>query len=397
MIQALGLLLCGVAAVGMLLAASVPVLVACWVLGAVLLGGLIASAPSQRLIAAAREAFLVEIAGGWALAVGGLTLAIAPGNVEWAGIGVVLAVVLRLGLPPCPWWPARVAGAPAAVRVFLLGGLHPATALLLWRKVDLWLQPWHVTVAVWFGVVGSLLAILAAAGERHAARRAAWLGISFWGGLLAAGQPSVTAIMVLAVGLVLVQLQAAMPRWPALARRALLLAGGGAAAVATLPTALDAAASVLRLLTLLVAAWVLLAWLRELGRPGAASATDAIRRAPLGPLAPIARLGQQAGSVVVAARATVRGLSRVVTDFDRVVLAGVGEGLGWITLGVGWFVTWIDRRGLDGVDHGFERLFRLAGRGVAAAAGGQPGWVLGWAVVVVLGLALAGSGGTRGP
>ncbi len=396
MIQATGLLLCGVAAVGMLLAASVPVLVACWVLGAVLLCGLIAVGPSQRLSAAAREAFLVEITGGWVLAVGGLMLTITPGRLDWAGFGVVVAVVLRLGLPPGPWWPARVVGAPPAVRVFLLGGLHPATALLLWRKVDLWLLPWHLTLASWLGAAGAVLAILAAAGERHAARRAAWLGISAWGSLLAAGQPSVAGIMVLALGLVLVQLQAAMPRWPARWRRLLLLAGG-VAALATLPAVPAGAPAVLRLVALPIAAWVLLAWLREIGRPGATAAADTIRRAPLGPLAPIARLGQQAGSVVVAARSTIAGLSRVVVDFDRVVLAGVSEGLGWMALGAGWLVTWVDRRGLDGVDEGAQRLSRLAGRAVSAAAGGSPGWVLGWVVVAVLGLALAGWGGTRGP
>lgn len=420
MIQALGLLLCGGAAFGLLRADSFGLLMTCWVMGAVLLAGLVCGGRSRLVAVAAREAFLVEISASWILAVGWLLLAQnaddqPAGSHGLMGAGLLLAVTGRLGLAPLSWWPARVAGAPPAVRVFLLAGLHPATALLLWRRFDLWLEPWHLTLVVWLGSLGALLAIAAAAGERPAARRALWLGIGLWGGLLAslAGSgpglgltPDTTAaIGLLAAGLTLMHLQVAMPRWPVFGQRLLLLVGGLTALAALLlgersaPWDLPA---IPRLAAVLLAVWVLWRWLREFGggqesgrlhesgRPGARLVAVPARRPALAALAPVARLGQSPGPVVAAARAAAGWLARLAADIDRVVLGGVSEGLGWIALGAGWLVAWIDRRGLDGLDRGAGRLFALAGRGTARVASGRPGLVLVWAVLVVLALSLLG-------
>jgi hypothetical protein len=415
MIRAMGLVLSGLAAVGLALTGSFVVLLVCWVLGVVLQAGLVAASGSQRAAAAAREVFLVEIAGSWALALGGLALVLAAdsarleeltlsglpdaadGALGWAGLGVLLAVVCRLGLLPWPWWPARLAGAPPVVRVFLLAGLHPATALVLWQRLAVWLLPWHLTVADWLAAVGALAAALAGAGERQAARRAAWLGASYWAALLSVGAtaaaPTTGVIVLLAAGMALVQLQVALPR-ASLAWRRCLLAGG---ALATLAAAFAAGlvlitgpAAVLRLLAIVLSLWVWSWWLLDLGRRPTLPA-DIVRRCPpLGWLAGVARVGQGKVPLATAAGAMLRGLGRLTAGLDRIVLGGIAEGLGWMGLGIGWLFAWLDRRVLDAWDWGSLALVRAAGRGAARAASGQPGAVLAWAVAVIVLLALLG-------
>jgi len=411
--QAVGLLLSGLATAGVLLTDSLRLLLACWTIGAVLHVGLAAAARSQRTADAARQAFLAEILGAWCLAMGGLSLALAAGTGEldllpqrlapldqtelalpWAGVGVLLAVAARLGLPPLPAWSPRLAGAPPAVRVVLHAGLHPATALLLWQRVDLWVLPWHRTTAVWLGTIGAVALILAAAGERHGARRAAWLGASLWASLFAAtaGGPVGTSLVWLLVGaLALVEVAVAVPRLSLAWRRALLPVGvAGAIAVVvvgSLSTGLDPAA-ILRLGAALVALWVLRHWLGERPRPEEAETGAGARRPPIAMMAPLARLGQGPGLAYVPLEWLARVLGRLAAEIDRVVLDGIVEGLGWIGLGLGWFAAWADRRGLDLIDQGTGSLAARLGHGAAGALGRHPARVLVWAVVAVLALIL---------
>jgi hypothetical protein len=421
MIQALGLLLAGATAAGLLLADSAPVLLACWVLGAVILSGLAALRRGEEIARAAREGFLVEILGAWALALGGLYLVQASGSVEivllpdrtvlaeqgaaalpWAGVAVLVAVACRLGLPPLPPWPAREASAPPAVRIFLHAGLHPLTALVLWQRLDAWLLPWHRDLALWLGGVGSLLLALAAAGERHGARRAALLGASRWAALLAVASHELLppwAPWLLAGGLATIQLVAATPRWPLWTRRLLLVAGTVAALPAGVPGGplslakpwLDAAPASLLLhaatFLMLRICWV---WFEDLRRPVIQAGELRLRRPAMELLRPLARVarGEHRGPRPVAA--LVGHLARLTADVDRLILSGVIEGLGWIGVGAGWSVAWLDRRGFDAVNHGLAGFCGAAGRAGARAAGARPGRVLGWLMVMVLALSLLG-------
>ena len=193
MIQTLGLLLAGAAAAGLMLADNVLLVLVFWALGAVLYAGLAALGRSAATARAARRGFIVEMVGAWALALGALNLVLTTGTgdlallpshlllmdlgrsaLPWAGLGVLLAVLCRLGVPPAPPWTAGVAAAPPSVRIFLHAGLHPLTALVLWHRLDVWLLPWHRELALWLGGLGALLLALAAAGERHGGRRAAY-------------------------------------------------------------------------------------------------------------------------------------------------------------------------------------------------------------------------------
>lgn len=397
MIQSVGLLLYGVAAVGLMLTDRYALLVGCWLLGAVMLTGLIAGGRSLRVGTMAREAFLAEMVGGWALAIGSVVMVLALDlgrldHLPWAGLGVVIAVAIRLGLPPLPWWPARTLGAPPAVRVFLMAGLHPVTAFILWRELEAWLVPWHFTLAVWLGTVGALLAIAVAAGERYAPRRAAWLAIAQWGGMLAAISPvdAMDAVGLLAGGLVLVHLQLAMPRLPLPWRRLLLLLGAAAVVLAAVLSGLTSPASLpalLRLPVMGLTVWIFWRWLREPGQPGTVAPGAVVRRPAVGILAPLARYGQGSGPLVAAVGAAARGLARVAADIDRLVLGGVSEGLGWMGVGAGWLVAWLDRRGLDGLDRGADLFLQHAGFAVTRMAAARP---VMWAVLVILLLCAAG-------
>lgn len=413
MILVLGLLLCGAAAAGLWLADSFMLLLAAWILGLVLHAGLAACGRSRRVAAAAREAFLAEIAGACALAWPGLTLMLATGAnrlgpmaqglellepgqglPDWLGLGVLLAAVCRLGLPPLPWWPGRLAASPPAVRVFLLAGLHPATALVLWHRLAPWLQPWHQTIALWFGSGAALLLILAAAGERNAARRAAWLGASQWAGLLAAGREPLWTIWLLAAGLALVQLSIILVRWPAARQKLLLVAGGAVVLAVGLLTVRERSPSlpaILRLSAWLLAIWILWRWSREQFRLRSLPPPASLRRPAVAALGGLARLGQTNDPLSLLAGVVTRCLGRLVADFDRVVLAGVAEGLGWIGLGSGWLVAWLDRRGQDAVYLGALGLLRLGGQLVVYAAGGSQRRVLLAALLVLLGLIWLGS------
>lgn len=414
MIQVAGLLLCGLAAVGLRVAGGFAVLLGCWTAGLVLLAGLAAGGPSRRAATAAREALLAEAFGTGVLALAGLALVTAAGadrldlvasalpapdagdaRAGWAGLGLLLAVAGRLGLPPLPWWPARITAAPPAVRVFLLAGLHPVTALLLWDRLDAWLLPWHLTLASWLGGAVSLLAIMAAAGERQAARRAAWLGMGHWAGLLAAGG-ALPAAWVLGGGLALVQLQTILVRWPAARQRALLGIGGAAVITAGMLSGLasvDGGPALLRLAGALLSVWVLGRWWQEAAMVAALPPSPTLRRPAVAMLARLARLGQGAGPLPLLVGAAARLLGQTVAGFDRIVLAGVADGLGLIGLGLGWTVAWIDRRGQDLFYGGISRLLAAAGHATVRAAGGRPQRVLAVAVALILGLAWLGRAG----
>ena len=421
MIEVVGLLIAGAAAAGILLADRAPLLLACWVLGAVVLSGLAASRRSEATGRAAREGFLVEIIGAWALALGGLHLlnAVAAGALRgpvsavllldptasapsWAGLALLVAVVCRLGLPPLPPWPARQASAPPSVRIFLHAGLHPLTALVLWQRLDAWLLPWQRDLALWVGGAGALLLALAAVGERHGARRVSLLGGSRWAALLAASSHQLLptwAPWLLAVGMAVLHVVAATPRSPLWSRRVLLVIGLGLVLPAGVPSGplalagpwLDASAPGLLLhaatFLMLRLGWV---WFTDLRRPLIQAGELRVPRPAMRGLSPVARVarGDHGGPHPVAALAG--RLARLTADIDRVILSGVLEGLGWIAIGAGWAVAWLDRRGLDAVDHGLTGLTGAAGRAGARAAGVRPGWALAWALAVVLLLSLVG-------
>jgi len=412
-IQAIGLALAAGAAVGMLLADRFHVLLACWTLGAVLQAALAASGRSQRTAAAARQAFLVEILGAWCLAIGGLGLVLASGTGEldvlrprllqldqgrsalpFAGLGVLLAVTARLGLPPLPLWPPRVAGAPPAVRIGLHAGLHPATALLLWHRLDAWLLPWHRTAAIWFGAAGALLLLMAAAGERHGARRAAWLGTAQWAGLFAAcaaGPVPQALVWWLAAGLAVVHGAVGVARFPLVLRRTALGVGILAAFAVAIKSGVASrtnAATVVQFVVALGTAGIFWRWWRELPQPASADPGPGPRRAPLAVMSAVTRLGQGPGPLYALLERLQRLLARLVAGFDRFVLDGICEGLGWFGVGLGWLAAWLDRRGLDLVDHGAGVLVGHLGRGAAEAVGRHPARVLIWTLVTVLGLIL---------
>lgn len=412
MILVLALLLCGVAALGLWLAGDFTLLLACWSVGLALHAGLAAQGRSRRAAAAAREAFLAESAGACVLAIAGLALALAVGTARldllaerlpslapesgvasWAGVAVVLAVASRLGLPPLPWWPARLTAAPSAVRVFLLAGLHPATAILLWFRLADWLQPWHEVLAQWFGGSAAVLLMLAAAGERHAARRATWLGASHWAGLLVAAGAPLAAVWSLAFGMGLVQLQTVFVRWPVAWQRLCLAAGSAgvlAAAVLSPPADPASGPAMLRLAAAMLSVWVFYRWLRDAASAAILPPAPLQRRPAVAPLAGVARRGQGSGPLPLLAGVSVRALGRLVAGFDRIVLAGVADGLGWIALGLGWLVAWIDRRGQDAVYGGAAAGIRLTGRAVVQVAGGRSRRALAAALLVILGLAWLG-------
>ncbi len=421
MIQALGLLLAGAAAAGVMLAHNASLLLACWVLGAVVHTGLAALGRGEESAQAARGGFLVEILGSWVLALGGLSLIQAAGTddlellparfllldlgtatLPWAGLAVLMAVLCRLGLPPLPPWPARVASAPPAIRIFLHAGLHPLTAFVLWQRLDAWLLPWHRELALWLGGAGALLLALAAAGERHGSRRAALLGASRWAALLAASSHEMVpswAPWLLAAGMAVIQIVSATPRWPLWSRRMLLVAGALAALPAGVPagplslvgTWLGASAPALLLhaatFLMLRLCWV---WFEDLRRPVVQAGEMHLRRPAMERLRPLARLAR--GDMVRhrPVAITVAWLGRLTADIDRVVLTGVIEGLGWMGVGAGWAVAWLDRRGMDALDHGLTGLSGMTGRACTRAAGVRPGRALAWAVTVVLVLTLVG-------
>jgi hypothetical protein len=424
MIRALGLLTAGATVAGLLLAHDLRLMLVCWASGAVVLAGLAAVGRDEGLMQAAREGLLVEIFGAWALALAGLGLALAAGSdavddlsawvllddaaegaATWAGAGLLVAVACRLGLPPVPPWPVRAALASPAVRIFLHAGLHPLTALILWDRLDGWLLPWHREAALWLGAMGAVLLALAAAGERHGVRRAAYLGAGRWAALLAtASFESLPAWLpwLVAAGLALVHTAEAMPRWTAARRRGLLAVGialtvpAGAPAGMLSPVGvwlnLSSASMLLHAATLLtlVVGW---SWWRDLGRPLALVDVEAGRDAAAGhPVLPgltrLARRWRRPAAAGEPVGPVVGGLSRVAAGIDRHVLDGAVEGMGLITQGTGWLVAWLDRRGLDAAGHGLGRLVAVLGAASEAAVNGRPGRSLAWVVIAMLAVTL---------
>ena len=418
MIRALGLLVVGATLAGVLLARDLRLVLICWTAGAVLQAGLAARGRDHGLMQAARESLLVEIFGAWALALAGLGLAMAAGTdaltelsawvlrddaatgaTVWAGAGLLVAVACRLGLPPVPPWPVRAALATPAVRIFLHAGLHPLTALILWGRLDGWLLPWHREAALWLGAMGALLLTLAAAGERHGARRAAYLGAGRWAALLAtASFEALPAWLpwLVAAGLALIHTAEALPRWPVSARRALLAVGlvlavpAGAPAGPLSPVGvwlnLSSASMLLHAATLLtlVVGW---SWWRELDRPWSPDAA-AEGSAALPGLTRLARRWRRPTAAGEPVGPVVGGLSRVAAGVDRHVLDGVVEGLGLLTQGTGWLVAWLDRRGLDAAGLGLGRLVTALGAASEAAVNGRPGRSLAWVVIAMLAVTL---------
>jgi hypothetical protein len=197
----------------------------------------------------------------------------------------------------------------------------------------------------------------------------------------------------------LIQIVGATPRWPLWSRRMLLLAG----AVAILPAGVPAGplslvghwlgssapALLLHAATFLMlrVCWV---WFEDLRRPVVEAGEVRLRRPAMERLRPLAKWarGERTGPTPLAA--AVSRIARLTADIDRLILDGVIEGLGWIGVGAGWTVAWLDRRGLDAVDHGLAALAGAAGRGCARAAGARPGRVLALAMTVVLILTLVG-------
>jgi hypothetical protein len=412
-IQVAGLLLSGIVAIGLWRSDDFILLLAFWMIGTVLHAGLVAVGRKQETIVAAREAFLTESAGSCALAISGLALVLSVGTVRldlvaqrlpllpqdgglhaWAGAAVLLVVACRLGLPPLPWWPARISAAPPAVRVFLLGGLHPATAILLLHRLQAWMLPWQAAFALWLGGFMSFLLIMAAGGERHPARRLAWLGTGHWVGLLAAEPDSVpAAAAILAVGLILVQLHAILVRWPAAVRKAMLTVGGLALLTAAMVSGLARPAGLpglVRLAAVLSTAWILRCWWHETARAEVLPLPLVLRRPALGSMIRLARLGQGGGPLPTLIARVIPGCGRIIADFDRIVLAGLAEGMGRVVLGTGWIVAWLDRQGQDLVYGGASRLLAFAGRTTVIVAGGHSRRLLILALLVILGLAWIG-------
>jgi len=413
-IQIVGLLLAGCTAAGLLLTDDFRTLLGCWTLAAVINAAL-AAAGRGRATEAAREAFLVEMVGAWVLALGGLFLVLVAGTgdlelfapllaiddlarpaLPWAGLGLLIAVLARLGLAPLPWWTVRVAAAPPAVRFFQQAGLHPVTALILWHRLDPWLLPWHRSIAMGCGLVGAILMILAAAGERHGARRAAFIGGSRWGAVLtlaAAGLLPLWGPWALAAAMALVNLAAATPRWPLAVRRGLLAVGGLFAVAMGLPFqgGGDLIITIPLGLAALMSLYVLARWWRELGQSRDAE-TGELRSLSNQPgLVWLASVGLSPVSGFLLARRAAAWLANLVADIDRVVIDGIVEGLGWCALGAGWLAAWIDRRGLDALGHGATNIAVGLGRGCLRAAGQHPGWIMTGSAAAILLLALLAS------
>jgi hypothetical protein len=409
--RVLGLLLGGMAAMGVLLADRFGLLLVAWTALAVLAAGLTAAGRAAPVAHAARDALLAEILGVWGLGLGGLLLAGSAGAASggampltsspptvdatahaWAGTGLLLAVAARLGLPPLTVWPATTAAARPAVRVFLHAGLLPLSALWLWQRLDAWLLPPHREVALWLGCVMALLLTAAALAARQPARRAGLVAAGRWAAVwagAAAGDLHAWTPWLLTAGLVLLQLAVVSVRWPLVVRRVVLLAGILAMLPAGVPTGwlsgtrasfvTDPAVLLLHPATLLL---LLLArhWWDDL----AGATTPAVRSGRP------ARTAGGPGLLLGGARRATRPLAGAVSTTDRVVLGGVADGVGWIGLALGWLVAWSDRRGLDAAGHALGLLTTGAGRACRATAGGHPGRVAGWALVTVLVVTLMG-------
>ncbi|MEZ4386248.1 MAG: hypothetical protein R3D98_01470 [Candidatus Krumholzibacteriia bacterium] len=416
MIQVVALLAAGLAAVGVSLADSFALLVACWVLGTVLHAALVSAATASVTVReVAREVFLAEMFGAWVLLMSGLNLVLATGatsvaaagpvapsvrDLGWAGLGLLLVAAARLGLPPVGPWPARLAASPPVVRVFLHACAHPLTALVLWWRLGDWLLPWHRDLALGLGAFTALAAVVAAAGERQLPRRAALLTTGAWAGLLVLGTgdgprpwPSLVAVTIAGMAMHVV---AAAPRWSRTGRRGLLFAAAAAVAVAGLPlldprtfAGVVAVAARWAMVAALGASFAVLGhWWSTLATP-----EESVKepRAPLVPaLDRLARLGRQPGPLQRLAAATSGNLARAVDLCDRVVLDGVVEGLALLGLGAAWLVAWCDRRGLDAVERGLGALVLAAGRGSRNLAGARPAVVLLWLGMLVMALLLLG-------
>ncbi len=417
MIQTVALLVTGAAAAGLWLTDRFPLHVACWVLGTVLHAGLVAASSSSiRGRQEVRQVFLLEMMGAWVLLMAGLHLVIATGATDlrnpgaaaapaaalhWVGAGLLLVTGARLGLPPVGPWQVRLTSAPPAVRVFLHAGLHPATALVLWSRLDVWLLPWHRSTAVWLGVVAALAAMLAAVSERLAPRRAAVLGAGTWCGLFAltaaTGVLSVAAFSCAVLGVVSLQLVATLPRWPRAARR-VMLACGGSSLLATGWFAMRAAAPLevpgvplalaLVAASLAVALVVLGHWWWAL--PRSTAAANPPQRPLWNGLSWLAARSREAGPVPALARRVADDLAGAVAVVDRLVLDGVAEGLAIIGTGAGWCVAWVDRRGCDAVEHGLAGLVTGVGRAARTVVTVSPARLIWWLMALVLGLALLG-------
>lgn len=416
MIQLVALLGAGLAAAAIWLADEFGLLVACWVLGAVLHGALVAtSTGSAKVRDVAREVFLAELVGAWVLVMGGLELALATGAVSvteigmtetsrggpgWAGLGLVLLVGVRLGLPPVGPWPARLATSPPTVRVFMHAALYPLTALVLWWRLESWVLPWHHQLVLWLGAASAPATVLAASGERQLPRRAALLSCAAWGGLLAMGvgmsQRPWAALVAVTVAAMLMHLVAAGPRWPRPVRRGLLAVVAVAMVLAGRPLLTEAASAGL---SVVMARWLVgvsfVAALIVLGHwwwtliP--AHEANASPRAAFLPAAErLARISRRPGPLPSLIAAVSHQLARLVAAVDRIVLDGVAEGMALLGVGAGWLVAWADRRATDGVEHGVGLLVATCGRWTRELTAGRPSRSLFWLGVLALALLFLG-------
>ena len=128
----------------------------------------------------------------------------------------------------------------------------------------------------------------------------------------------------------------------------------------------------------------------DLRRPLVQEGEIRMRRPAMERLRPLARLARGDHARPWPPSVALDRLARLTADIDRTVLTGVVEGLGWIGIGAGWAAAWLDRRGLDAVDHGLTGLGGVTGRACARAVGHRPGRSLAWAVAAVLILTLVG-------
>lgn len=413
MIQSVALMAAGVLAAGIWLTDSVTMLVACWVLGTVLHGGLVLAFASPTVRGVTREVILAEMFGSWVLLMAGLNLVLATGAVDlagpltteasgrelgWAGLGLLLVVAARLGLPPVGPWPSRLAASPPAVRLFLHAAVYPLTAHLLWWRLDPWLLPWHRHVALGLGGLAALAALLAATGERQLSRRAALLGAAFWSGLLALtvhGEgPSWLALGTTTAGAMAVQLTASAPRWPRRWRRALLASAGVAVLAAAglavakngwRPAPLSTAGVSLTLIALVLGHW----W-RTVAV--SADANTEPRQAAWPAMAWLARQSRRPGPLSWFFELITRRLSALVASVDKVVLDGVVEGMALMSLGAGWMVAWCDRRGLDAVERALAGVSLAAGRWTRALVAAGPARLVLMLGVLIMTLILLGGG-----
>jgi hypothetical protein len=387
-IQGLALLIAGLAAAGIWLTDGFALLVACWGVGSIVHAGLVTALGTTRVREIAREVFLGEMLGGWVLLMSGLNLVLAtnavdlatpgplpprPTDLVWTGIGLLMASTARLGLPPFAPWPTRLAATPPLVRVFMHAAIHPATALMLWWRLDGWLLGWHRDVAAWLGASMALVAAVSAAGERLPPRRAALISIAGWSALLGLGahgpDKPMVGLAVLALGLMAVHLAAAAPRWPRSWRRTLLgvaviaLLGLGWRAATASPSPPDlVVVGSLAVLLLVLVHWVATA-------APAREAAESPRSVAVAALAPLARRSRDPGPIPRLATAVSQRLARGVAVVDRVVLDGIFEGIALIGLGAGWLIAWCDRRGMDLLEYGLTSLTGHVGRASRRLAG----------------------------